>query len=60
MEDFLDIRNGYRISFTFEENPYFSDTVLSKSFEYDSEDGRMLCSSPGIHWHPGKVCPSLL
>lgn len=54
MEDFSDIRAGYRILFAFEENPYFSDKELSKSFTY-SEDAQLLCSSPGIHWYPGKV-----
>ena len=56
MEDFSDIRSGYRICFTFDENPYFSDKELSKSFAYDAEDGQLMCSSPGIHWFTGKVC----
>lgn len=54
VEDFNDIRSGFKITLQFEENPFFSDVELSKSFEYDSEDGQLLCSSPGIHWHPGQ------
>ena len=55
VEDFSDMRSGFTIQFNFEENPFFSDKDVSKSFEYDLEDGGLLCSSTGIHWYPGKV-----
>lgn len=32
VEEFDDIKSGYRISFTFSKNPYFSNEVVSKEF----------------------------
>lgn len=56
VEDFKDLKSGYKIIFVFDENPYFSDKELSKSFAYDTlDDGMMVCSGEAIQWHPGKV-----
>lgn len=32
VEEFEDIKSGYRIKFTFDENPYFENDVLVKEF----------------------------
>ena len=32
VEEFEDIKSGYKIKFTFNENPFFSNTVLVKEF----------------------------
>ena len=32
MEEFEDIKSGYKISLTFAPNPYFSNTILFKEF----------------------------
>ncbi|KAK9796313.1 hypothetical protein WJX73_002322 [Symbiochloris irregularis] len=55
VEDFKDLKTGYKIIFIFEENPYFSNKELSKSFAFDTlDDGMMVCSGEAIHWYPGK------
>jgi hypothetical protein len=32
VEEFDDIKSGYRISFNFSKNPYFNNEVISKEF----------------------------
>lgn len=32
VEEFDDIKSGYRIGFTFSKNPYFSNDIISKEF----------------------------
>lgn len=36
VEEFEDIKSGYRIHFYFEENPYFENSVLTKEFHLGS------------------------
>ena len=36
VEEFEDIKSGYRINFHFEENPYFENDVLTKEFHLGS------------------------
>ena len=45
-----DIKSGYEIKFTFDKNPFFSNSVLSKCF-FVTEDGEVNNSSPTIEWH---------
>ncbi len=40
VEDFEDIKSGFRITFKFSENPYFSNAALSRSFCY-ADDGSL-------------------
>merc|ERR1712130_3634 len=48
-----DIKSGYEIKSTFDKNPFFSNSVLSKCF-FVTEDGEVNNSSPTIEWHTGK------
>lgn len=36
VEEFEDIKSGYRINFHFDENPYFENKVLTKEFHLNS------------------------
>lgn len=36
VEEFEDIKSGYRINFYFDENPYFNNDVLTKEFHLGS------------------------
>lgn len=36
VEEFEDIKSGYRINFHFDENPYFENDVLTKEFHLGS------------------------
>lgn len=40
VEEFEDIKSGYRILFHFEENPFFENTVLTKEFKLGSNGGK--------------------
>lgn len=39
VEEFEDIKSGYRIHFYFDENPYFENKVLTKEFNLGSSGG---------------------
>lgn len=61
VEDNQDANGSYEIIFTFLQNPYFSETCLSRSVVFSSggESGdppEDLVSSTKINWAPGK-CP---
>ncbi|XP_043280469.1 protein SET isoform X2 [Venturia canescens] len=49
VEEFEDIKSGYRINFYFDENPYFENTVLTKEFHLGSSASQ---STP-IRWKDG-------
>lgn len=49
VEEFEDIKSGYRIKFLFTENPYFSNTVITKEFLL-SDSGEQTCKSSTIEW----------
>ncbi|XP_046388713.1 protein SET-like [Ischnura elegans] len=51
VEEFDDIRSGYRIKFHFEENPYFENDILTKDF-YLSKTPASECTV--IKWKEGK------
>lgn len=45
VEEFEDIKSGYRINFYFDENPYFENDVLTKEFHLGSSGEPILRSS---------------
>lgn len=62
VEEFEDIKSGYKICFHFKENPYFSNKVLSKEFhlgtsaedEIDTPPGDPTSKSTEVSWSEGK------
>lgn len=58
VEDFDDIKTGYKISFSFKENPYFSNDVLTKEFhlavDSNSSNPNHTSTSTTIQWKEGK------
>ena len=56
VQEFEDIKSGYKINFHFEnaKNPFFENEVLSKEFHLN-ENGEPTCKSTQIKWKPGKV-----
>merc|ERR1719187_38212 len=52
VEEFEDIKSGYRIKFYFDSNPYFENDVLSKEFQLGSS-GDPTSSSTEIKWKEG-------
>lgn len=55
VQEFEDIKSGYKISFYFDEtkNPFFDNEVLYKEFILN-ENGEPTCKSSQINWKPGK------
>ncbi|TRY74267.1 hypothetical protein DNTS_008996, partial [Danionella cerebrum] len=51
--EFEDIKSGYRIDFSFGENPYFENKALSKEFHLN-ESGDPSSKSTEIKWKAGK------
>lgn len=43
VEEFEDIKSGYRINFYFDENPYFENNVLTKEFHLGSSGEPISC-----------------
>ncbi|XP_070500148.1 protein SET [Chironomus tepperi] len=58
VEDFDDVKTGYRISFHFKENPYFENDVLTKEFhlaaENQSDNFSQTSTATQIKWKEGK------
>ena len=54
MEEFEDIKSGYKINFHFNQNPYFENETLSKEFHLN-EAGEPSSNSTELKWKPGKV-----
>ncbi|XP_067003961.2 protein SET-like [Anabrus simplex] len=52
VEQFEDIKEGYRIKFHFDKNPYFDNAVLVKEFHLGSEDPTS--QSTSVRWKRGK------
>jgi len=53
VQEFEDIKSGYRISFFFDSNPYFENNCISKEFHLN-ETGEPSSKSTPISWKPGK------
>merc|ERR1719334_294437 len=49
VEEFEDIKSGYRIKFHFSENPYFNNELICKEFML-SDSGEQTCQSTEIKW----------
>ncbi len=55
MEDFEDIKSGFRIVLRFAaSNPFFSDAALTKEFHY-GDDGKVAIHPATINWTEGHV-----
>ena len=54
VQEFEDIKSGYRINFYFDKNEFFENELLYKEFHL-SENGEPTCKSSPIKWKPGKV-----
>jgi len=52
VEEFEDIKSGYRIKFHFDENPYFENTILEKEFHLGSS-GDPDSKATDIKWKQG-------
>ncbi|KAK2425172.1 nucleosome assembly protein 1-2 [Trifolium repens] len=52
----LDNPKGFKLEFHFDSNPYFQNSVLTKTYHMIEEDDPILEKSLGteIEWHPGK------
>jgi len=53
VQEFEDIKSGYKINFHFEDNEYFVNNVISKEFHLN-ETGEPSSKSTPINWKPGK------
>jgi len=53
VEEFEDIKSGYKICLHFKENPYFKNKVLTKEFHLGTT-GDPTSKSTGIEWNEGK------
>ena len=54
VQEFDDIKSGYKINFHFNSNPYFENDMLSKEFHLN-EAGEPSSNSTELKWKPGKV-----
>ncbi|KAK9829751.1 hypothetical protein WJX72_007675 [[Myrmecia] bisecta] len=54
VEDFPDIKSGYRLTFTFGPNAFFNDTQLVRELHWDTEDGHLQITAPQPQWKAGK------
>jgi len=53
VEDFEDVKSGFKIIFSFDSNPFFTNKTLTKEFHYSSEGELKVTSSP-ISWKENK------
>lgn len=53
VEDFEDIKSGYKITFKFAENPYFLNAELVKSLKF-ADDASLTIEGDVPKWHVGK------
>uniref|UniRef100_U5ESV7 Putative perinuclear region of cytoplasm n=1 Tax=Corethrella appendiculata TaxID=1370023 RepID=U5ESV7_9DIPT len=61
VEEFEDIKSGYRIKFSFEENhPYFENKVLTKEFNLGANNSGPTSVSTAIKWKPERDLSKLL
>lgn len=56
VEEFEDIKSGYRINFHFSQNPFFENEVLTKEFHLGTSGDPASESTP-IRWKEGKKLP---
>lgn len=53
VQEFEDIKSGYKINFSFDENPYFENKAISKEFHLN-DTGEPSSKSTPITWKAGK------
>jgi template-activating factor I len=53
VQEFEDIKSGYKINFHFDSNPYFENKCISKEFHLN-DTGEPSSKSTPITWKPGK------
>lgn len=54
VEEFEDIKSGYKIKFQFKQNPYFSNDEIEKEFHLHDDEIPAGPTSTAIKWLPGK------
>ncbi|XP_058761863.1 NAP1-related protein 2-like isoform X1 [Vicia villosa] len=57
VEDNKDVKSGYTITLNFNQNPYFEDSKLSKTFTFLEEGTTNITATP-IRWKEGKGIPN--
>lgn len=60
VEEFEDIKSGYRIHFYFDENLYFENKVLTKEFNLGSSGETPVSTSTAIKWKPDRDLTKML
>ncbi|XP_058450033.1 protein SET isoform X2 [Malaya genurostris] len=60
VEEFEDIKSGYRVHFYFDENPYFENKVLTKEFNLGSSGETPVSTSTPIKWKPDRDLTKML
>lgn len=60
VEEFDDIKSGYRIQFFFEENPFFENKLLTKEFNLGSNGDSPSSTSTTIKWKPDRDLTTML
>lgn len=55
VEDFEDIKSGFKITFNFRENPYFKNQKLVKELHY-ADDNALAVQGTDIDWTEEGVC----
>ena len=53
MKENDDIKSGYKVVFTFRENPYFSNSLIEKEIKLN-EEGELVGSATKIDWKEGQ------
>lgn len=54
VEEFEDIKSGYKMKFQFKANPYFTDETLEKEFHLHDDEIPSGPTATTVHWKPGK------
>lgn len=57
VEDFKDVKSGYSITFNFNQNPYFEDAKLTKTFTF-LDEGTTKITATSIKWKEGMGIPN--
>jgi len=52
VEDSEDVKSGFKITFTFDPNPFFKNKTLSKTFQYN-DDGELHVVPTKVEWKEG-------
>lgn len=60
VEEFEDIKSGYRIHFYFDGNPYFENKVLTKEFNLGTSGESPVSTSTAIKWKPERDLTKML